>query len=62
VKKLLICTAILTGLSITPFPQKAQLLYFYVEAGSYQLINTPVSVELEGVIKSDTLSFQLYER
>jgi hypothetical protein len=62
VKKLLIYTAILTGLSITPFPQKAQLLYFYVEAGSYQLINTPVSVELEGVIKSDTLSFQLYEK
>jgi hypothetical protein len=61
-KKFLICMAILTGLSITAFPQKAQLLHFYVEAGAYQRINTPVSVGLEGVIKSDTLAFQLYEK
>src|SRR5664280_1019859 len=61
-RKILISMAILTGLSITAFPQKAQLLHFYVEAGTYQRINTPVSVELEGVIKSDTLAFQLYEK
>jgi len=61
-KKLLICLAVLSGLSLNAIPQKALLLHFYVEAGAYQRINTPVSVELEGVIKSDTLSFQLYEK
>jgi hypothetical protein len=61
-KKLLICLAILSGLSLTAIPQKALLLHFYAEAGAYQRINTPVSIELEGVIKSDTLSFQLYEK
>jgi hypothetical protein len=47
---------------LTGFSQKTQLLHFYVEAGAYQRINTPVYVDLEGVIKSDTLSFQLFER
>jgi hypothetical protein len=44
------------------FSQKTQLLHFYVEAGNYQRINTPVSVDLEGINKSDTLGFQLYEK
>jgi hypothetical protein len=61
-RKLLICTVILTGLSITAFPQKTLLLHFYVEAGMYQRINTPVSLGLEGVIKSDTLAFRLFEK
>lgn len=61
-KKFLTGMILLLGLSAIAFPQKAQLLHFYVDAGAYQRINTPVSVELEGVIKSDTLSFQLYEK
>ena len=42
--------------------QKVQLLHFYAEAGAYQRINTPVSISLDGVVKSDTLGFQLYEK
>ena len=44
------------------FSQKTQLLHFYIEAGNIQRINTPVSVDLEGINKSDTLGFQLYEK
>lgn len=46
----------------TLFPQKPHLLHFYIEAGVWQRLNTPVSVDLEGVVVSDTLSFQLYEK
>jgi hypothetical protein len=42
--------------------QKTELLQFTVEAGQYQRINTPVSLNLEGISKSDTLSFQLFEK
>lgn len=42
--------------------QKTQLLHFYVEAGAYQRINTPVCLNLEGLNKSDTLSYQLFEK
>lgn len=61
-KKLILCLTILTGLSITALAQKTLLLHFFAEAGLYKRINTPASVSLEGVIKSDTLSFQLYEK
>ncbi len=44
------------------FSQKTQLLNFYVEAGNFQRISTPVSVDLEGINKSDTLGFLLYEK
>lgn len=42
--------------------QKAELLHFKVEAGHYQRINTPVSVNLDAISISDTLSFQLFEK
>ena len=45
----------------TASSQKVQLLHFFAEAGAYQRINTPVSISLDGVVKSDTLGFQLYE-
>jgi hypothetical protein len=46
----------------TAMPQKTQLLHFYVEAGTFQRINTPVGVDIEGVNKSDTLAYQLFEK
>jgi hypothetical protein len=42
--------------------QKREVLHFYIESGAFQRINTPVSVSLEATSKSDTLSFQLYEK
>jgi hypothetical protein len=60
-KKLFILFSFLI-VCITAYPQKVQLLHFYVEAGTFQRINTPVGVDLEGVTKSDTLSFQLFEK
>ncbi len=42
--------------------QKVQLLHFNVESGAYQRINTPASVDLNGISKSDTLSYQLFEK
>lgn len=47
------------------FPAKAQssvVLHFCVETGFYKRINTPVSVNIEEICKSDTLSFQLFEK
>ncbi len=49
-------------LDLQPSSQKTQLLHFYVEAGNYQRINTPVSVDIEGVAKSDTLGYQLLSK
>lgn len=57
---LLISVFLIFGLSANS--QKTQLLHFYVEAGDYQRINTPVCINLEGINKSDTLSFQLFEK
>jgi hypothetical protein len=48
--------------SFNAWSQKTEVLHFYVEAGAYQRLNTPVSADLEGVSKSDTLSFQLFEK
>ncbi len=42
--------------------QKADVFHFYVEAGAFNRINTPVSADLEGISKSDTMSFQLFEK
>lgn len=61
-KKYLIVTAFLIITGMTASSQKVQLLHFYVEAGSYLRINTPVGVDLEGAPKSDTLGYQLVEK
>ena len=61
-KRIITLLAIILSLGITAQSQKTLLLHFYVEAGAYQRINTPVSVDLEGVSKSDTLGFQLFEK
>jgi hypothetical protein len=61
-KKTALIFLILLAFGITGTSQKVQLLHFYAEAGAYRRINTPVSISLDGVIKSDTLGFQLYEK
>jgi hypothetical protein len=48
--------------AISALAQKSQLLHFYVEAGSYQRVNTPVGIDLEGIQVSDTLGFSLSEK
>ncbi len=57
----IIITAFL-AFGFTASSQKTQLLHFYVEAGNFQRINTPVSVDIEGAVKSDTLGYQLVEK
>jgi hypothetical protein len=61
-KKVIVLLSTFFFASSLLFSQKTQLLHFYVESGGYQRINTPVSVDLEGINKSDTLGFQLFEK
>jgi hypothetical protein len=61
-KRILILISVFLAFGLTVESQKTQLLHFYVEAGPFQRINTPVSVDLEAVSKSDTLGFQLCEK
>lgn len=42
--------------------QKVEVLHFLVETGAYDRTDTPVNVDIEGVSKSDTLDFRLYEK
>jgi hypothetical protein len=61
-KRSLIIISIFLAFGLTVNSQKIQLLHFYVEAGNFQRINTPVSLDIEGVSKSDTLGYQLVEK
>jgi len=61
-KRIILLFSALVLVSTGLFSQKTQLLHFYVEAGNFTRINTPVSVDLEGVVKSDTLGFHLIEK
>jgi hypothetical protein len=61
-KKFLILIPAFFAFSLSLNSQKIQLLHFNVEAGNFQRINTPVSIDLEGVSKSDTLGYQLCEK
>jgi hypothetical protein len=61
-KKYLISFAIWLSIALTITAQKTQLLHFFVEAGTYKRFNTPVCLNLEGINKNDTLSYQLFEK
>lgn len=61
-KKSLFLITIIFFTAFTAFSQRTQLLHFYVEAGDFERINTPVSVDIEGASKSDTLGYHLYEK
>jgi len=53
---------IVFAITICASAQKTELLRFMVEAGAYQRINTPVSVNLDGITITDTLVYQLVEK
>jgi hypothetical protein len=61
-KKIILFILLLSAISFSAKAQKTEVLRFVVEAGPFQRINTPVSVDIEGLSKSDTLSFQLFEK
>ncbi|MCX6333834.1 MAG: PmoA family protein [Bacteroidia bacterium] len=61
-KRSFIIISIFLAFGLTVNSQKTQLLHFYVEAGNFLRINTPVSLDIEGVSKSDTLGYQLVEK
>ena len=60
-KKSILILAVFVVSTITSVSQKTEVLRFYVEAGKYQRINTPVSLDLAGIIVNDSLSVQLFE-
>ncbi|MCJ7448448.1 MAG: PmoA family protein [Bacteroidales bacterium] len=61
-KRLFFLFSIIVAVISSAKSQKNAILHFVVESGIYQRINTPVSVSLKGITKSDTLSFRLYEK
>jgi len=61
-KRLLVLFSIIVAVTLSAQSQKNAVLHFVVESGIYLRINTPVGVSLEGINKSDTLSFRLYEK
>jgi hypothetical protein len=60
-KRSIIIISLFLAFGLAANSQKTQLLHFYVEAGNYPRINTPVSVDIESASKSDTLGYQLVE-
>ena len=60
-KKSILFLALFCCSVIVSFSQKTEVLKFSVEAGKYQRINTPISVDLSGIIVSDTITLQLFE-
>ncbi len=61
-KKIYILFLLVSAISISAIAQKTELLHFYVEAGNFQRFNTPVSLDVEAVPKSDTLGYLLFEK
>ena len=61
-KRLFLFFSAIVTVSLTAQSQNNAVLHFVVESGSYQRINTPAGVGLEGINKSDTLSFRLFEK
>jgi hypothetical protein len=61
-RKILVLPILFLVHTFTSLAQQTLLLHFNVEAGPYERINTPVSLDLDGIVKSDTLSFQLFEK
>lgn len=61
-KKIFCFFLVLVLFTSAAYSQKNQILHFYAESGAFQRINTPVGVDLEGISKTDSLSFQLFEK
>jgi hypothetical protein len=61
-KKIFVLVCFYSVVTFTVFSQSTEILHFKVEAGKFERINTPVSLPLEGVTMTDTLSYQLVEK
>jgi hypothetical protein len=61
-KRIILIFTILITYCLGVKPQKTELLHLIVEAGKYQRINTPVSIDLNEVIVNDSSSVQLFEK
>jgi hypothetical protein len=61
-KRIILTLTIMAFIGLNSFAQKTLLLHFFAEAGQYRRINTPASIELGNIFKSDTVSFQLFEK
>jgi hypothetical protein len=61
-KKSIIVLTSLFIFAFASYSQKTEVLRFSVEAGKYQRINTPVSVDLADIIVNDSISLQLFEQ
>ena len=48
--------------AISALSQKEEVLNFNIISGPYSRLDTPVGVDIEGITKSDSLSFQLFEK
>jgi hypothetical protein len=60
-KKLLVVSVELFAIILTSFSQNTEILRFFVNAGKFQRMNTPVSVDLGDTIVNDSVSLQLFE-
>jgi hypothetical protein len=60
-KRIIVLIIGFVALSLCSYSQKTEILKFSVEAGKYQRINTPVSLDLGDVIVNDSISLQLFE-
>jgi hypothetical protein len=60
--RFLLLTQVLLFFCTEVFPGNIPVLHFFAEAGQYRRINTPVCIGTERILKSDTLSFRLFEK
>jgi hypothetical protein len=60
-KKKLLTFLVISVTALTVAAQKTELVRFSVEAGKYQRINTPVSLDLGDCIVNDSVALQLFE-
>ena len=61
-KKIVLFVILASVVSFSAMAQKTEVLHFIVESGACLRINTPVSVDIEWISKSDTTSFQLFAK
>lgn len=61
-KRLVFLVILLLSVILSAGAQKKELLRFTVETGSFLRINTPVSLSLDGITITDSLSYQLVEK
>jgi hypothetical protein len=61
-KKIFVLFFVIFEFSMTLSSQKIKDFHFYIEAGAFNRINTPVSVDITQFPKNDSMSYQLFEK